>query len=51
MRKRKVFGRIYVIKYSWKSHKGKVDTRTELKIYIYIYIKEVGKLGWFISKT
>ena len=43
MRKRRVVGRIYGMKYSWKGHKDRNRDKNR--------IKRVGKLGWFMSKT
>ena len=43
MRRRRVFWRIYGMKYSWKSHKDRDRHKNRLK--------GVGKLGWFMSKT
>ena len=42
MRKQRVVGRIYGMKYSWKAIKTEIGTRTESK--------EVSKLGWFCQK-
>ena len=44
MRKWRVVGRIYGMKYSWKGRKDEKQTQEESK-------KEWGKLGWFIPKT
>ena len=43
MRRRRAFGRIYGMKYSWKGHKDRNRHTNRLK--------RVGKLGWFKSKT
>ena len=42
MRKRRVVGRIYGTKYSWKNHKDRSRHKNRIK-------KGVGKLSWFIS--
>ena len=43
MRKRKVFERIYGMKYSWKDHKDRSRHKDR--------INRVGKLSWFVSNT
>ena len=43
VRKRRVVGRIYRMKYSWKGHKNRNRHKNR--------IKRVGKLGWLLSKT
>ena len=43
VRKRRVVGRIYGLKYSGKGHKDRNRHKNR--------VKGVGKLGWFMSRT